>query len=120
MNSIDEYLATRPKDQRVALEKLRKAIHAAAPKAVECISYQMPAFRLDGKMLVYFAAWANHCAFYPGPYPLEVHKEELRKYDCSKGTLRFPADKPLPAALVRRLVKTRIAQRKSVPGRVVV
>ena len=117
MTSIDEYLAKLPREQRIALKKLRKAIHAAAPGAVECISYQMPAFKLDGKMLVYFAAWANHCAFYPGPYPLEVHKEDLRNYDCSKGTLRFPSDKPLPATLVRKLVKTRIAQRKTASGR---
>ena len=112
VKSIDDYLATLSKEQRAALEKLRKAIQAAAPKAVECISYQMPAFRLDGKMLAYFAAWENHCAFYPGPYPLEIHKEELRNYDCSKGTLRFPANKPLPASLVRKLVKVRIAQKK--------
>jgi uncharacterized protein YdhG (YjbR/CyaY superfamily) len=108
--TIEEYLAPLRKEKRAALEKLRRDIKSAAPKAEECISYQMPSFRLDGRMLVSFAAWANHCAFYPGSYPLEVHKKELKKYDTSKGTLRFPIDSPLPAALVRRLVKARIEQ----------
>jgi uncharacterized protein YdhG (YjbR/CyaY superfamily) len=108
--TIDEYLATLSNDKRAALEKLRRAIKSAAPKAEECISYQMPGFRLNGRMLVSFAAWANHCAFYPGSYPLEVHQNELKTYDTSKGTLRFPIDRPLPAALVRKLVKARIEQ----------
>ena len=106
--TIDEYLATLSSDKRAALEQLRRSIKAAAPKAEECISYQMPGFRLNGRMLVSFAAWANHCAFYPGSYPLEVHQKELKKYETSKGTLRFPIDRPLPSALVRRLVKARI------------
>jgi uncharacterized protein YdhG (YjbR/CyaY superfamily) len=108
--TIDEYLALLSSDKRAALEKLRRAIKAAAPKAEECISYQMPSFRLNGRMLVSFAAWANHCAFYPGSYPLEVHKKELKTYYTSKGTLRFPIDSPLPATLVRKLVKARIEQ----------
>jgi len=109
--NIDEYLATLSEEQRKALEKLRKAIKSAAPKAEECISYQIPGFRLNGRMLVSFAAWANHCAFYPGSYPLEVHKKELKDYDTSKGTLRFPLNKPLPALLVRKLIKARIDQK---------
>jgi uncharacterized protein YdhG (YjbR/CyaY superfamily) len=108
--TIDEYLATLSSHKRAALEKLRRAIKSAAPKAEECISYQMPGFRLNGRMLVSFAAWANHCAFYPGSYPLEVHQNELKTYDTSKGTLRFPIDRPLPASLVRKLVKARIEQ----------
>ena len=108
--NIDEYLAALSEEQRTALERLRKAIKSAAPKAEECISYQIPGFRLNGRMLVSFAAWANHCAFYPGSYPLEVNKKELKDYDTSKGTLRFPLDKPLPALLVRKLVKARIEQ----------
>jgi uncharacterized protein YdhG (YjbR/CyaY superfamily) len=99
------------KDQRAALEKLRAAIKSAAPEAEECISYQIPAFRLDGRMLVAFGAATNHCAFYPGAFPLKAHEDELARYDTSKGTIRFPAEKPLPAALVRKLVKTRIAER---------
>ena len=108
--TIDEYLAPLSNEKRAALEKLRKAIKSAAPKAEECISYQLPAFRLGGRMLVAFGAAANHCAFYPGAHPVEAHKKELKAYDTSKGTIRFPADSPLPAALVRRLVKTRIAE----------
>ncbi len=107
--TIDEYLATLSEDKRAALEKLRKAIKAAAPKAEECISYQLPAFRLNGRMLVWFGATAKHCAFYPGAV-VEAFKSELKDYDTSKGTIRFQPDHPLPAALVRKLVKARIAE----------
>jgi uncharacterized protein YdhG (YjbR/CyaY superfamily) len=107
--SVDAYLARLSDDKRAALEKLREHIRAAAPSAEECISYQCPAFRLDGKMLVWYGAGKNHCAFYPGAV-VEQHKEELRDYETSKGTIRFQADRPLPAALVRKLVKARIAK----------
>ena len=108
--TIDEYLALLTSEKRAALEKLRRAIKSAAPEAQECISYQIPAFRLDGRLLVAFGAAANHCAFYPGAFPVEALKNELKAYDTSKGTIRFQADAPLPAALVRKLVKTRIAE----------
>ena len=108
--TIDEYLAPLSNEKRAALEKLRRAIKSAAPKAEECISYQIPAFRLDGRLLVAFGAAAKHCAFYPGALPVKAHKDELKAYDTSKGTIRFQADSPLPAALVRKLVKTRIAE----------
>lgn len=108
--TIDEYLAPLSSDKRAALEKLRRAIRAAAPGAEEAISYGVPAFRLGGKLLVAFGAAANHCAFYPGSHPVEAHERELARYDTSKGTIRFPADSPLPAGLVRKLVKTRIAE----------
>ncbi len=109
--TIDEYLAALSADKRAALEKLRKAIRAVAPKAEECISYQIPAFRLNGRMLVGFGATANHCAFYPmSSATVAAHKDELKDYDTSKGTVRFQADKPLPVALVRKLVKARIAE----------
>src|SRR5882724_7119298 len=109
--TIDEYLAPLSADKRAALEKLRKIIRAAAPKAEECISYQIPAFRLNGRMLVGFGATANHCAFYPmNSSTVESYKEELKGFKTSKGTIRFQADKPLPTALVRRLVKARIAE----------
>jgi uncharacterized protein YdhG (YjbR/CyaY superfamily) len=108
--TIDEYLAALSDDKRAALEKLRKTIKAAAPKAEECISYTVPAFRQNG-MLVAFGATANHCAFYPmSSSMVEAHKDELRDYDTSTGTIRFQADKPLPVALVRKLVKARIAE----------
>ena len=108
--TIDEYLATLSDDKRAALEKLRKTIKGAAPKAEECISYQLPAFRQNG-MLVAFGATANHCAFYlMSSTTVEAHKDELKDYDTSKGTIRFQADKPLPVSLVRKLVKARIAE----------
>ena len=118
--SIDRYLASLSAEKRAALERLRKAIKAAAPGAEECISYQLPAFRLNGRMLVWFGAASNHCAFYPGARPIETHKDELAAYDTSKGTIRFQADRPLPAALIRKLVKTRVAEnaaRKAVGSR---
>jgi uncharacterized protein YdhG (YjbR/CyaY superfamily) len=109
--TIDEYLAALSDDQRVALEKLRKAIKAAAPKAEECISYQLPALRLNGRMLVAFGATAKHCAFYPmSSSTVQAHQDELKDYDTSKGTIRFQPDHPLPTALVRKLVKARIAE----------
>jgi uncharacterized protein YdhG (YjbR/CyaY superfamily) len=108
--TIDEYLSALDEDKRVALEGLRKIIRAAAPKAEECISYQLAAFRLNGP-LVAFGATANHCAFYlMSSSTVEDHQAELKGYDTSKGTIRFQVDKPLPAALVRKLVKARVAE----------
>lgn len=114
--SIDDYLAGLDDDKRLALEKLRKTILAAAPRAEECISYQIPAFRLDGKMLVWFGATENHCAFYPGAV-LQEHADELQRFHTSKGTVRFQPDHPLPAALVRKLVKARIAKIAAPPAK---
>jgi uncharacterized protein YdhG (YjbR/CyaY superfamily) len=109
--TIDEYIAGLSDDKRAALERLRKTIRAVAPRAEECISYGLPAFRLDGKPLVAFGASANHCAFYPmSSSTVEAHKDELRDFETSKGTIRFQAGKALPAALVRKLVKARIAE----------
>ena len=111
VETIDEYLAETSDDKREALGRLRKTIRAAAPKAEECISYRLPAFRLDGRILVLFGATASHCAFYPGSgTAVEAHKEELKVYKTSKGAIRFQPAKPLPAGLVRKLVKYRIAE----------
>jgi uncharacterized protein YdhG (YjbR/CyaY superfamily) len=107
--TIDEYLAALSDDKRVALQRLRKSIRAAAPRAEECISYGIPAFRLGGKLLVAFGAGVNHCAFYPGSV-LHAYRQELKNYDTSRGTIRFQAQRPLPAALVRKIVKARIAK----------
>jgi uncharacterized protein YdhG (YjbR/CyaY superfamily) len=106
----DDYLAAVTEDKRAALQKLRKAIKTAEPKAEECISYQLPAFRLNGRFLVAYGAATNHCAFYPGS-TVKALKKELKGYDTSKGTIRFPASKPLPVALVRKLVRLRIEER---------
>lgn len=106
--TIDEYLAALSDDKRAALEGLRKIIQAAAPGAEECISYQLPAFRLDGKCFIWFGAAAKHCAIYGA---VGAHADELKDYDTSgRGTIRFQPDKPLPATLVRKLVKARIAK----------
>ena len=106
---VDEYLAGVPKEARATLEKLRKTIKAAAPMASEVISYQMPMYKHHG-MLVGFAAFKDHCSLFPGAAVINAHKEELKRYDTSKGTIRFPTNKPLPAALVKKLVKARIAE----------
>ena len=111
--TIDEYLAALSDDKRAALQRLRKTIRAAAPKAEECISYQIPAFRRNG-MLVGFRATPNHCSFFlMSSTTVEAHKDELKDYDTSTGTIRFQPDDPLPAALVRKLVKARIAENGS-------
>ena len=107
--SHNDYLDTLSPDQRAALQKLRQQIQGAAPKAEECMSYGIPGFRLNGKLLVSYGAAAKHCAFYPGSI-VQQFKRELKSCDTSgKGTIRFSADKPLPASLVRKIVKARIA-----------
>jgi uncharacterized protein YdhG (YjbR/CyaY superfamily) len=105
--TIDEYLAALDADKRAALEKLRRIIRTAVPEAEECISYQLPAFRLDGRVFIWIGAAAKHCAIYGEVGALDG---ELAKYATSKGKIRFPADKPLPVALVKRVVKARIAR----------
>jgi len=107
--TVDDYLAALPEEARATLEKLRKVVKAAAPKATEVISYQIPMYKHHG-MLVGFAAFKDHCSFFPGANPIATHKDELKAYETSKGTIRFPIGKPLPAALVKKLVKTRVAE----------
>jgi uncharacterized protein YdhG (YjbR/CyaY superfamily) len=110
--TIDDYLEAVALDKRAALEELRKTIRAAAPEAEECISYSIPAFRQNG-MLVGFGASANHCSFFPfNSTTVAAHKEELKGYETSKGTIQFQPEKPLPARLVRKLVKERLAENK--------
>ena len=105
--TFDAFLAAVSPEKRVALEKLRQMIRATVPNAEECISYGIPAFRLNGKFLVGLGAGADHCSFYPGSALHEL-RAELKGYDTGKGTIRFQPDKPLPAALVKKLVRTRI------------
>jgi uncharacterized protein YdhG (YjbR/CyaY superfamily) len=107
--SIDEYIATFPAETQQILQKLRAAIKSAAPKAEEKISYQMPAFALHGN-LVYFAAAKNHIGFYPTSSGIAAFKEELSKYEGSKGAVRFPLDRPLPLTLIKKIVKYRVAE----------
>jgi uncharacterized protein YdhG (YjbR/CyaY superfamily) len=109
--TIDDYLAGLSVDERAALEKVRVAIRSAAPEAEECISYGIPAFRLNGRVLVAFKAAANHCAFHPmSGTTVAAHKVELAGYDTSPGTIRFQPTDPLPARLIRKLVRARIAE----------
>ncbi len=108
--TIDAYLDSIAPDQRSALQKLRKQIQTAAPDAEECLAYGLPAFRLNG-LLVGFRAAAHHCAFIlMNGTTVAAFKKELADYDTSKGTIRFTSDAPLPAALVRTLVKARVAE----------
>ncbi|CAN5787677.1 DUF1801 domain-containing protein [soil metagenome] len=110
--TVDAYLAALPEEARSTLEKIRKTIKAVAPKATEVISYQIPMYKHYG-MLVGFAAFKNHCSFFPGAKPMATYKDELKAYKTSKGTIRFPVGKALPAALVRKLVKSRIAENEA-------
>ncbi len=110
---IGAYLAALPEETRAILEKLRETIKAAAPKAEETINYQMPCFKYLGP-LVFFAAFKDHCSFFPGSKSVIVtFKDELKSYPTSAGTIQFSVEKPLPAALVRKIVKARIAENEA-------
>jgi uncharacterized protein YdhG (YjbR/CyaY superfamily) len=111
--SVDEYVAGVPEPARSALKKMRAAIRSAAPReATEVISYGIPAFKHKGT-LVWYAAFSNHCSLFPTASVIAEFKNELKGFTTSKGTIHFPIDKPLPPALVRKLVKARVAQVQS-------
>ena len=109
INTVDDYIASRPSDIQGILLELRNTVKKAAPKAEEKISYQMPAFFQKG-ILVYFAAQKNHIGFYPTSSGIEAFKEELSEYGLSKGTVRFPLDKPLPLNLISQIVKFKVME----------
>ena len=111
--SVDEYLAGVPEPARGTLKKMRAIIRSAVPpESTEVISYGMPAFK-HKKVLVWFAAFAKHCSLFPTGAVIEAFKNELKGFSTSKGTIHFPTDKPLPTALVKKLVKARVAQSES-------
>ena len=115
--SVDEYLAAVPEPARSTLKKIRAVIRSVAPpEATEAISYGMPAFKYKG-VLVWYAAFSKHCSLFPTASVIEPFRNELKGFTLSKGTIQFPTDKPLPAALVRKLVKARVAQMGSKKSR---
>ena len=111
--TIDEYIATFPKNVRDVLEELRRVIKDSAPNAEETISYGIPTFDLDGRHLVHFAAYKNHVGFYPTSQGIEAFKKELSVFKTSKGTVQFPLDKPIPFDLVRKIVKFRVKENEA-------
>lgn len=108
-NSIDDYIAAQPANVISSLEKLRQTIRKAAPEAEEVISYQMPAFKFHG-ILVYFAVFKNHFSFFPTSSAIKSFKDKLKSYELSKGTIKFPLDKPIPVKLVTEIVKFRVRE----------
>lgn len=109
--TVDEYLAALAGDSRAALEQLRETIRAAAPEATESIAYDMPAFRQNGRFLVSYAAFRDHCSLFPASRQvMEEHGDALGPYFTGKGTLRFRPDRPIPAELVTKIVRTRIEE----------
>ena len=109
--SVEDYLAALPEGSRAALERLRRTIKAAAPEATEAISYQMPAFKDDGRILVYYAAFKDHYSLFPmSGKVIEALGEELKPYASGKGTIRFQPDELLPVALVKKVVKVRLEE----------
>jgi uncharacterized protein YdhG (YjbR/CyaY superfamily) len=110
---VDKYLAAVPEPARTTLNKLRAAIRSVVPpEATEAMSYGMPMFKYSGP-LVWFAAFSNHCSLFPTASIIDAFKDELKGFSTSKGTIHFPPDKPLPVALVKKMVKARVAQHES-------
>lgn len=110
--TVDEYLMALPEDVRIILTKLRITIKSTAPKAEEVISYGMPGYKYKGP-LVYFAAFKNHCSFFPGSSQIIKLYDELKSFKTAKGTIQFTTDKPLPSALVKKIVKARMLENEA-------
>jgi uncharacterized protein YdhG (YjbR/CyaY superfamily) len=112
-NNVNEYISTFPKETQELLKQIRKTIRQAAPEAEESISYGMPAFKLNGKPLVYFAAFKNHIGFYATPTGHKEFAEELSKYRQGKGSVQFPLNEPMPLDLIERITLFRVKENKS-------
>lgn len=111
--TVDDYVAAAPADKRAALKKLRQTIKAAAPKAVESVSYGIVGYKHGGQRLVYFGYWKDHIALYgTGDRFIKAHAAELKPYVQSKGTIQFRSGEPIPYALVTKIVKARVAEVK--------
>lgn len=111
-NSVDEYLKAQPAGFRAVLERLRAQIKAAAPKAEESISYGMPSYKYK-RALVYFGAFKSHCSFFPGSASVLANKDGLKDFKIAKGTIQFTPDKPIPASIIKRIVKERVHQNET-------
>ncbi len=110
LKTVDEYIAAFPKEVQDVLEKIRSTIRESAPKAEEAISYGIPAYILNGRDLVYFAAWKNHIGFYPTPSGIEAFKKELAPFKQEKGSVQFRLDKPISIGLVKKIVRYRVTE----------
>jgi uncharacterized protein YdhG (YjbR/CyaY superfamily) len=110
MNEIDQYILQFPEETRDILNKIRALIKENAPEAIESIAYGMPAYKLNKKPLVYFAAYKTHIGFYATPSGHEAFKEELSKYKQGKGSVQFPLNQPIPYDLIMRMVKFRVSE----------
>jgi uncharacterized protein YdhG (YjbR/CyaY superfamily) len=121
VTSVDEYIATFPEDVQAILGRIRSTIRKAVPDAEELISYQIPAYKLNGAPVLYFAGWKQHCSLYPASDQLvEALKDELAPFKVEKATIRFPLSQPVPVKLIERIAKLRAEEVRSggpVPGR---
>lgn len=112
ITTIDAYLKGYPAHTQALLGQIRSLVHTLAPEATEAIGYGIPTFKLNGN-LVHFAGYEHHVGFYPGAQAIEVFKDKLTKYNCSKGTIQFPLDAPLPLELIREIVEFRLTQQRA-------
>jgi uncharacterized protein YdhG (YjbR/CyaY superfamily) len=109
--TIDDYIGSFPDQTKVILQKIRETIRKVLPDGEETISYQIPCFKLNGKYVIYFAGFAHHVSIYPAPRGAAEFREELADYKGGKGTVQFPLDKPLPLALIAKIVRFRVKER---------
>ncbi|MBK9780538.1 MAG: DUF1801 domain-containing protein [Anaerolineales bacterium] len=107
---MEEFIARYPATVQVILQKIRAVIHKSAPKAEEAMSYGIPTFKLNGKNLMHFSAFKEHIGFYPTPSGIEKFKKELAVYEGAKGSVKFPLDKPIPYALITKIVQFRVKE----------